>query len=107
MNQHRNDDVISEDEVLAHAENRVPKYQQVEEVELAAEQQTQPATENKEKNCFRISFRVKFNSHPEQRQRNLQLQEVIVQVEILFGENLISNNVELVHDFNLRGFFDR
>lgn len=44
MNQHRNNDVVGEDEIITNTEDGVPQYQQIQEIEFAAKQKSQPST---------------------------------------------------------------
>lgn len=94
MNQHRNYDVVRKHQIIANAENRIPENQQVEEIKLASKKKAQPATEKDKVNQYLPIKLISFiDSHAKQRQGNFELQQMIVQVQILLRENLVSDDV--------------
>lgn len=47
MNKHCHDDVVSELQIVANAENCIPKNQKIEEIEFTAKHEPKPATKKK------------------------------------------------------------
>lgn len=81
-NQHRHHDVIHQTQLLALAKDGVPQQQQILQGKLAPKQQTQPPD-------------------AEDRQRNVQLQQVVVKVQILLDQDFVLDVVELLDHLDL------
>lgn len=45
MDQHSNDNIVCEDEIVAYAEDSIPENQQIEKIEFSSEKQPKPSTE--------------------------------------------------------------
>lgn len=105
--QHRDNDVIRKHKILSDTENGVPQNQQVEEIKFAAEQKAQPSTEKSDNTSQYLPFQLILfiNEHAKQRQGNFELQQMIMQVQVLLGEDLVADDVQLMNDFDLGALF--